>query len=435
MKRWMSSLFVLLGAGAALLWFVPAARGVLDVYPPARAAFEAMAPPPSVSPAGQPAASKAPNVKAPNANTKGRGGGTVPVTVATTLLTDMPIILTAPGTVEAEATVAVKTRVDGQIVEVLFKEGDLVAKDQVLFKLDDRLILSQIKQAEATIRRDQANLAEALATLERRNALIQKRIVTEAAMDTAKTTVETLKASIAAGQAALEAQRTLLDYLVIRAPITGRTGSAQAKPGNNVRAADTAPLVVINQIQPIAVSFSLPQADILALRRALAERATGEITIPGPVPLVRTGRIDFIDNQVDRQTGTLVAKLQAPNADEVLWPGQAVEVALKVEVRKGMLTVPASAVLPSQNGMIVWVVGEDKRVTPRPVTLDRVIGQTAYLAGGLKAGEIVVTDGQVRLATGAAIVVRDPNAPRPAPGAQPGAKNEKKGNRATDRRS
>ena len=253
--------------------------------------------------------------------------------------------------------------------------------------------------------------------------------VSEAAMDTAKSTVAALRAAIAAGQAALEAQRTQLDYLTIKAPITGRTGSTQAKPGSNVRAADTTPLVVINQITPIAVAFALPQKSLIALRAALAKGAEADVTIPGPNPVVRTGKLDFLDNQVDKQTGTLTAKLQVPNVDEALWPGLAVEVALKVEVRKNVLTVPTSAVLPAQQGMIVWVVGADGRAQPRTVELDRVIGQTAYLVSGVNAGEAVVTDGHVRLAPGMAVSVRDPSRPPTAGGGREGSgKEDARGN-------
>ena len=419
MKRFLVWSIVLLAGMAVAFWAYPPARGMLDVYPPARTAFEALLPTSAEAPVADPKAKRS-------------GPPPAPVTAATVILSDMPVILTAPGTVEAEATVAVKTRVDGQIAEVLFKEGDLVKKGQVLFRLDDRLILAQIKQAEANVKRDQVNLAEAMATLDRRNTLVQKRIVSEAAMDTAKTSVEALKAGIAANQAALEAQRTLLDYLVIKAPISGRTGSTQAKPGANVRAADATALVTINQMQPIAIAFALPQGDLSALRRALTAGAKADVVIPGPNPVVRTGTIDFLDNQVDKQTGTLTAKLQAPNDDEALWPGQAVEVSLRVEVRKDMLTVPASAVLPAQQGMIVWVIGADNRVTPKPVTLQRVVGQTAYLVDGVAAGERVVTDGHVRIAPGVTVSVRDPSAPKGPP---PASKKDEKGKGQTERRS
>lgn len=406
MKRLLTWLIVLAAGAFGTLWFYPPSRALLGHAPPLKIALDKVLPVAALADA------------APTA--KGRSGPQpTPVTVATVEQKAMPVILTAPGTVEAEATVALKSRVDGQIAEVMFKEGDLVQKGQVLFRLDERLIMAQIKQAEAVIKRDQVNLQEAQATMERRNTLVQKRIVSEAAMDTAKTSVEALRAAIAASQAALEAQKTQLDYLTIKAPITGRTGSTSVKPGSNIRAADAAALVTINQLKPIAVTFSLPQAEIAALRRALAAGAKAEVRVGGEKPFVRIGKIDFIDNQVDKATGTIAAKLEVANEDEALWPGLAVEVALDVEQRPNMLAVPASAVLPSQQGMIVWVVNAENRAAPRPVSLDRMVGQTAYLTEGLKPGEVVVTDGQVRLAPNAPVIVRDPNAKGP-PGAKKG---------------
>jgi multidrug efflux system membrane fusion protein len=345
---------------------------------------------------------------------KGRGPA-APVTAAVAVEADMPVVLSAPGTVEPLANVAVRPRVDGQIVEVAFKEGDLVAQGDVLFRLDDRMVKAQIGQAEANIARDRAALRDAEGTLARRQALIGQKIVTEAALDQARFAVEGLKASIAAGQATLESQKTQLDYLTIRAPIAGRTGSLAAKLGATVRAQDATALVTINQTKPIWVAFAVPQSELGALRRALAAKAPAEIGIPGGArPTVVVGTLGFIDNQVDRQTGTLTAKVVAENADEALWPGQSVEVALTVEVRPRVVSVPAAAVLPAQQGMIAWVIGPDNRVAPRTVAVERIVGQIAYLADGLEAGERVVTDGQIRLAPGAPVSVEEPRRPPPA---------------------
>ena len=336
----------------------------------------------------------------------------------------MPVILVAPGTVEPFANVAVKTRVDGQIVEVLFKEGDLVNENDILFRLDDRLVKAQIAQAEASIAKDQASLRDAEATLVRREALIGRKIVTEAALDQARYAVEGLKASIAAGMALLESQKTQLDYLTIRAPITGRTGSLSAKVGAMVRGVDAAAaLVTINQTKPIWVTFAVPQSELGALRRALAAKALADIKSPGGAkPTVVQGTIGFVDNQVDKQTGTITAKVIAENADEVLWPGLSVEVALTVELKPGMLAVPATAVLPAQQGMIAWVIGPDNKVAPRTVTVERIVGQTAYLSDGVKAGERVVTDGQIRLAPGATVNIEEPRRP---PGRTPASEERR----------
>jgi len=344
---------------------------------------------------------------------KARGGSPVPVTAATVVASDMPVMLGAPGTVEPFANVAVKTRVDGQIVEVLFKEGDLVKENDILFRLDDRLVKAQISQAEASIARDQASLRDAEATLLRREALIGKKIVTEASVDQARYAVEGLKASIAAGLALLESQKTQLDYLTIRAPITGRTGALTSKVGAMVRGVDAAaPLVIINQTKPIWVTFAVPQGELGALRRALAAKALADISVRGGAkPTIVQGTLGFVDNQVDKQTGTITARVIAENADEVLWPGLSVEVALTVETKRGMLAVPAAAVLPAQQGMITWVIGADNKVAPRTVIVERIVGQTAYLSDGVKPGERVVTDGQIRLARGATVMIEEPRQP------------------------
>jgi multidrug efflux system membrane fusion protein len=370
-----------------------------------------------------PASSETPKV-AKKGDGKGRAPA-APVTAATVMASDMPVILVAPGTVEPFANVAVKTRVDGQIIEVLFKEGDLVNQGDVLFRLDDRMVKAQISQAEASIAKDQASLRDAEATLARREALVGKKIVTEAAADQARYAVEGLKASIAAGQALLESQKTQLDYLTIRAPITGRTGGLSSKVGAMVRGVDAAlPLVVINQTKPIWVTFAVPQSELGALRRALAAKALADISVPGGAkPVVVQGTIGFVDNQVDKQTGTITARVIAENADEVLWPGLSAEVALTVEMKRGLLAVPATAVLPAQQGMISWVIGPDNRVEPRVVTVERIVGQTAYLSDGVRAGDRVVTDGQIRLAPGAAVNVEEPR--RPPPGRAPASEERR----------
>ncbi len=325
----------------------------------------------------------------------------------------MPVILSAPGTVEAMATVAIKPRVDGQIIEVAFKEGDLVEDGSVLFRLDDRIAKAQIAQAQAAIAKDEASLRDAEATLSRRQALIDKQVVSEAMLDQARYAVEGLKASISAGRAQLESQKTLLDYLTIRAPITGRTGSLLAKLGATVRAQDANPLVTINQTRPILVSFALPQSDLPALRRAFTAKAQAAIYIPGRRQAPVRGTITFIDNQVDKQTGSIMVKVQAENDDEALWPGQSVDVGLTVEVKPNMLSAPASAVLPAQQGMITWVIDANNKVMPKVVTVERIVDQTVFLASGVAAGDRVVTDGQLRLAPGATVVIDEPRQKSP----------------------
>jgi membrane fusion protein, multidrug efflux system len=331
-----------------------------------------------------------------------------PVTVTTVVEQDMPVMLSAAGTVEAIASVAIKPRVDGQIIEVGFKEGDTVKEGQVLFRFDERLVRAQIQQAEANIARDQALLNDAETILGRREALIAKKIVTEASTDTARANTQSLKSSIAAGKALLDIQKTQLDYLTIKAPITGRTGALTAKLGTSVRAADPLALVTINQVKPVAAAFAMPQTELTALRLALTNKASAIVNVAGSIPLKVPGTLMFVDNQVDKQTGTVIAKVQIPNADEALWPGLAVEVDVTVEVRPKMIAVPGIAVLPAQQGMLAWVVDANNKVSARVVQVDRIVGATAYIADGLKVGERVVTDGQQRLAPGVTVLVQEP---------------------------
>jgi membrane fusion protein, multidrug efflux system len=184
-----------------------------------------------------------------------------------------------------------------------------------------------------------------------------------------------------------------------------------------VRSQDAAPMVTINQTRPILVAFSLPQRDLPAVRRALAARASAEVVVPGAQRTMVPATVAFVDNQVDRQTGAIALKVEAENAEEVLWPGQAVEVRLTVEVRPRVLSAPATAVLPAQQGMITWVIGPDSKVAPKVVTVERIVGQTVFLSGGVAAGDRVVTDGQIRLAPGTTVTIEEPRGqPADAPG-------------------
>ena len=211
--------------------------------------------------------------------------------------------------------------------------------------------------------------------------MIDKKIVTEAALDQARFAVEALKASIALGQALLDTQKTQLDYLTIRAPITGRTGSLSAKVGAMVRGVDAAAaLVTINQTKPIWVTFSLPQNELGAAQGRSPPRHVPRSASGGAKPTVVPGTIGFIDNQVDKQTGTIVVKVLAENADEVLWPGLAAEVALTVEVKATCPRCRLPRFFPAQQGMIAWVIGPDNKVAPRTVKVERIVDQRAFLS-------------------------------------------------------
>ena len=250
-------------------------------------------------------------------------------------------------------------------------------------------------------------------TLARRETLVKNKIVTEASTDTQRQLVEQLKASIAASIAALDMQKTQLDYLTIRAPITGRTGTLNSKLGSFVRSADPSlnPMVTINQTKPIAVSFALPQFNLDSLKEAVKTKAQAVITVPGARAQKVRGTLFFVDNQVDKTTGTLTGKVMVENEDEVLWPGQAVSVDLTVEIKKNLVGLTASGILPAQQGMIAWVIAPDNTVSIRTVKLERVIDQIAYVSDGLKPDERVVIDGQLRLAPGGRVTVQDTRTP------------------------
>ena len=308
-----------------------------------------------------PASSETPKPVAKKGDGKGRAPAAV--TAATVMASDMPVILVAPGTVEPLANVAVKTRVDGQIVEVLFKEGDPVNKGDVLFRLDDRMVKAQISQAEAGIAKDQASLRDAEATLGRREALVGKKIVTEAAADQAlcgggPQGQHRLRPG-AAGDAKDPAR------LSHHPRADHRPAGCHLKVGAMVRGVDAPARYIV--IKP-------DQADLGDVCRAAAGRfATARPPGAGcdVAPRWRQGRrcagpLGLVDNQVDKQTGTITAKVIAENNDEVLWPGLSAEVALTVEMKRNMLAVPLAAVLPAQQGMITWVIGPDNRLPRVP---------------------------------------------------------------------
>ena len=328
----------------------------------------------AVVPMGSPPATTKSDVAAKKGDGKGRAPP-APVTAATVMVADMPVILMAPGTVEPCANVAVKTRVDGQIIEVLFREGDLVNQGDVLFRLDDRLIKAQIAQAEASIARDQATLRTPRPRWRAGKCSSSGRSSPRPRSISRAMRWRPSRPASPRARRCSSTQKTQLDYLTIRAPITGRTGSLSAKVGAMVRGVDAAAaLVTINQTKPIWVTFSRAAE---RARRAQGARRQGaaDIRVGGAKPTVVPGTIGFVDNQVDKQTGTIVVKVLAENADEVLWPGLSVEVALMVEVKVDMPSVPATAVLPAQQGMIAWVIGPENKVAPRTVKVERIVGQ------------------------------------------------------------
>ena len=332
-------------------------------------------------------------------------GGPRPVSVslAAAVTADVPVRLEALGTVTPIASVAIKTRVDTEIVKVHFADGAKVNEGDVLFTLDSRAIEAQIRQAEGVLARDQAQFAGAERDFKRYSELVEKGATPTINLDNATTQVETFRAAIKADQAALENLKVQLTYCVIVAPISGRISSAAVKAGNFVRQADVAPLAVINQIAPIYVSFALPQRSLADVRQALsAETATVEAVLPNGERA--TGVVSVIENSIDAATGMVTIRATMPNKDEVLWPGTLVNAVMTLRTER-RVTIPATALQTSQTGTFVFVV-KDGVASVRAVKVERTVDGRSAISSGLQEGEMVVTDGQLLLSNGSKVVQR-----------------------------
>jgi multidrug efflux system membrane fusion protein len=336
------------------------------------------------------------------------------VTVATVSEHPMPVELRVVGAVEAYATVGVRALVGGELTAVHFQEGQEVKKEDLLFTVDPRPFEAQLHQAEANLAKDTAQAKNAAAQVARYRELIAKGIATREQIDQVSTTEAALQATLKADAAAVETAMLNVEYSSIRAPIAGRTGALLVQAGNVVRTTDTTPLVVINQLSPIYVTFSVPEASLADVRRYQAAGALRvEAQAPGASAAER-GTISFIDNTVDRSTGTIKVKGTFENRERRLWPGLFVNVVLTLATDPHALVVPARAVQDSQDGQYVYVVKPDRTVESRPVKVARTIGDQAVVAAGLAAGDTVVTDGQLRLVPGARVAFDTPAAKGPA---------------------
>jgi membrane fusion protein, multidrug efflux system len=340
----------------------------------------------------------------PAAGGKKGAGPAVPVTVGRVTTKTVPVELQAVGKVEPLSTVDVLARIGGELNVVHFAEGQEVQKGQVLFTIDPRPYQAALDQAQAAVARDKAVAANSAADLRRYGDLVQKEYVTREQYDRIAADTASSSATVKADEAAVEAARLQLEYCTIRAPLTGRTGSLLVHAGNLVKANDAQPLVVIHQIQPIYVSFAVPEAELAGIE---SYRRAGQLTVES-VPsegrgAVQQGALSFIDNQIDRTTGTILLKATFPNAGRTLWPGQFTNVRLTLARQANAVVVPAQAVLTGQQGQYVYVVRPDQTVENRVVKVSRTVGADAVVAAGLTPGETVVTDGQLRLAPGVRI--------------------------------
>lgn len=334
-----------------------------------------------------------------------QGGPPVAVSLARADKRDMPIVIEAVGTVQAIASLQIKSRLDTQVVQVHVAEGAAVKQGDLLFTLDDRVLRAQIAQVEAQILRTRAQLEQAIRDRDRLVDLARRNVATEVARDNAITNVKAVEAQLAADEASRENLSTQLTYTRITAPISGRIGSIAAKPGAFVRPADTAPMTTINQLDPIYIAFAVPQATFYELRSLIGGKA-GDVRVEATAGGQKaTGTIAFVENQVDLATGTVTAKALMDNGAEQLWPGSFVPVRVTLGIQPNVVVVPASAMQTGQNGPFVFAVSDGvARVVN--VEVARRLGDEVVIASGLSGGEQVVTSGQLRIVQGSRVIDR-----------------------------
>jgi len=335
---------------------------------------------------------------------------TIPVSVSTAQLRDMPYYLTGLGSVSAFYTDSIKTRVDGELVQVNFKEGQFVNKGDLLVVIDPRPYQVALEQAEAALFKDQASLRDAKLNYERYKGLLQNSgAMSQQQVDTQAALVDQLEGTVRTDQAAIDSAKLNLVYCHITSPISGRVGLRLVDPGNIVHATDTNPLLVITQLQPIAILFTLPEDQLPEVSQHMA-KDTLEVDAYSRDDQTRlaTGKLLTIDNQIDQSTGTARLKAVFDNKDNALWPNQFVNVRLQLEIRKNSTTVPAAAIQRGPQGTYVFVAKSDNTVEIRPVTVAFTQDNISNIASGISANENVVTDGQDKLQAGTKIEIRRP---------------------------
>jgi multidrug efflux system membrane fusion protein len=351
-----------------------------------------------------------------------RGEGPVPVLVAPATVADVPVYLDGVGTTKALNTVTVRPQVDGKLIKVSFKEGQDVERGYVLAEIDPTTYQAMLDQAKAKKAQDEALLANARLDLERYTRLGETNSIARQQVDTQRALVAQYEAQAKLDQAAIDNAQAYLDYTKIVAPLTGRTGIRLVDEGNIVRAADATGIVVITQVRPISILFSLPQQQLSRINQAFAKDAlTVEALGADNRSVVDRGILQVVDNQVDQTTGTVKLKAEFPNSDLQLWPGQFVNVRLLIDTLRNVVVIPTAAVQRGPGGTFVFVIQNDDVVSVRPVTVMQQDDVRAVIATGLLADERVVTTGFARLADGSKVTVASaedqPLAPiGPAPG-------------------
>ena len=330
---------------------------------------------------------------------------TVPVAVAVAEKRSVPIRLEALGTVTTMASVAIKSRVDSEIVDVKFADGQRVNKGDVLFVLDSRSIEAEMKRVQAVIAGAEAQFEQATRDVARYAELVAKNATTVVTLNNAQTQVNVSRALADSNKAILEGLKVQLGYCTIVAPISGRMSMAMVKIGNVVRQADAAALATINQISPIYVSFTVPQRSFPDAKAAFAAETAGiEAMIPGSNART-SGQVTMYDNTVDTATGMMTLRATMPNTEEILWPGMLVNTQLTLRTEKRVV-IPATALQLSQAGSFVFVVKDDV-ATVRPIKVERTVDGQSVIESGLEEGDAVVIDGQLLLSNGTKVTRRN----------------------------
>ena len=341
----------------------------------------------------------------------GRFGGPVPVTVVAAARNDIPITLDALGTVQPLATITARAQVDGILVEVAYTEGQEVKRGDVLARIDPRTYQAALAQAQAKQAQDQALLANARVDLNRYTELLRSNGASRQQLDTQRALVAQYEALVQADQAAVDSARTQLDFTTIRSPVDGRVGLRLVDQGNLVHGSDATGIVVVTQLRPITVVFTLPQQRLGAVLDALGRGAVVVQALEQDGSVRAEGALLTLDNQVDQTTGTIKLKAQFANEDARLWPGAFINVRMRVATLRQALTIPLVAVQRGPDGAFAFVLKEDNTVEQRPLQLGVLTATEAAVRGGLQPGERVVTSGALRLTPGAQVVVSQPAAP------------------------
>ena len=337
----------------------------------------------------------------------------IPVDVASVARADVPLYLEGLGTVQAFYTVTITARVDGQIEKVAFTEGQEVKKGDLLVQIDPRPYQAALGVAIATRDKDQALLANAHRDMQRYTELAPEDLASKQTVDTQQALVAQLIAQVKGDEAAIDNARTQLDYSTIRSPIDGRTGIRQVDPGNNVHATDTTGMVVVTQLEPISVIFSLPEEKFAQLSAALARGAVSAQALSrADRTVLDTGTVALIDNEIDQTTGTLRVKATMPNKQRRLWPGEFVNMRVQTQLRRAVLTIPASALERGPDGVFTYVVQPDSTVKVADLKVGEQSGDVVVVEQGLAAGESVVASNQYRLQPGSLIRANRPKVAR-----------------------